>query len=348
MTRRSPAVFFGAMVSPFASLNDIAGMTRKGKADKTPRMTQKSFKLGTRGSPLALKQAAMVKEALISAHPGLAVETVIIKTSGDWKPADGETRLSELEGGKGLFVREIERALMGGDIDFAVHSMKDVPSFLPEGLALDHVLPRADVRDAFICRSVSSFMDLPVGATVGTSSLRRQAFLLGKRPDLKVVPLRGNVQTRIDKMDAGAVDATFLAMAGLNRLGLSGDFIHPVPMGDMLPACGQGIVALETRADDFETQLLLDAIHHAETGLCGAIERAALQTLDGSCHTPIGAHARIYGDVVLFDLIVASGDGRQVFAEEASIALDVHGDAAAFGRATAEKLKARLPDGILA
>lgn len=288
----------------------------------------------------------MVEEALISAHPGLRIETVIIKTSGDWKPADGETRLSELEGGKGLFVREIERALIDGDIDFAVHSMKDVPSFLPEGLALDHVLPRADVRDAFICRSVSSFMDLPEGAIVGTSSLRRQALLLQKRPDLKVVPLRGNVQTRIDKMDAGSVDATFLAMAGLNRLGLSGDFIHPVPMGDMLPACGQGIVALETRAGDSKTRLLLDAIHHADTGLCGAIERAALQTLDGSCHTPIGAHARIDNGAILFDVVVASGDGTQVYAQNAS--MTIGDDAAAFGHEVAQKLKQRLPDGILA
>ncbi len=325
-------------------------MTKTGNAVKTLFMDQKPLKLGTRGSPLALKQAAMVADALKSAHPGLEIETTVIKTSGDWKPADGETRLSELEGGKGLFVREIEQALLTGMIDFAVHSMKDMPSFLPDGLSLDHVLPRADMRDAFICRTAASFMDLPQGAVVGTSSLRRQAFLLQKRPDLAVVPLRGNVQTRIDKMDSGLVAATFLALAGLNRLGITGDFIHPVDPAAMLPACGQGIIALETRTHDNRTRSRLDAIHHAETGLCGMIERAALQTLDGSCHTPIGAYARIAGDDILFDVTVASGDGAHIYTENETHPLAGLDSSAAqsFGHNAAGRLKARLPAGLLA
>ncbi|PZO86581.1 MAG: hydroxymethylbilane synthase, partial [Micavibrio aeruginosavorus] len=198
-------------------------------------MDTKSLKIGTRGSPLALLQTEMVEGALKARLPDLQIERVVIRTTGDWKPEQGEKRLSEAEGGKGLFAREIELALLDRTIDCAVHSLKDMPSFLPEGLALDHMLERADPRDAFICHKVSSYMDLPQGAVVGTSSLRRQAFLLAKRPDLKIVPIRGNVQTRLAKLAEGQVDATYLAMAGLDRLGISGDFIHPVSMEDMLP-----------------------------------------------------------------------------------------------------------------
>ena len=309
-------------------------------------MTVKTLKIGTRGSPLALKQAAMVMAALKAAHPALSMEQVIIKTSGDWKPEDGERRLSEIEGGKGLFVREIERALLADEIDCAVHSMKDMPSFLPDGLALDHVLERADARDAFISRTVSSYTDLPQGAVVGTSSLRRQSFLLAKRPDLKVVTLRGNVQTRLGKLDEGQVDATFLAMAGLERLGLSGDFIHPIAITEMLPACGQGIVAIETREADVDTRKLLDFIHCIKTGLCGYAERAALQILDGSCHTPIGAHARLEDGAMVFDLFVASGNGAQIFEESARGTVSDKESAIALGKAVAQQLKIRIPADI--
>lgn len=290
-------------------------------------MRPKTLKIGTRGSPLALKQAEMVERALIAAHPDLTIARIIIKTSGDWKPSDGETRLSEVEGGKGLFVREIEKALMDGEIDCAVHSMKDMPSFLPIGLALDHVLPRADARDAFICRGHKSFMALPAGSVVGTSSTRRQSMLLHYRPDLKIVTLRGNVSTRIAKMDDGQVDATFLAMAGLNRLGLSGDYIHPVEKSQMTPSCGQGIVAIETREGDDSTRILLDSIHHSETGLCGFAERKALQILDGSCHTPIGVHAQLSSPTrMTIDIFVGSMDGKKVFKENASFDFETQND----------------------
>jgi hydroxymethylbilane synthase len=309
---------------------------------KTP-----ALKIGTRGSPLALIQTAMVEDALRAAHPELTIQRVVIKTSGDWKPEDGEKRLSEIEGGKGLFVREIEKALMDGSIDCAVHSTKDMPSFLPEGLALEHMLPRANPFDAFICRKYSSFMDLPRGAVVGTTSMRRQAFLLAKRPDLKVVPLRGNVQTRIAKLDEGQVDATFLAMAGLQRLNLAGEsFVHPLGADDMLPACGQGTISVETRDNDLPTHDLLSCLHHSETGLCTFVERLGLQILDGSCHTPIGAFARYEDGKMRFDLEVASTDGAQLYSESARQIVSDRAEAEEFGRAVASRLKARIPADI--
>jgi hydroxymethylbilane synthase len=306
------------------------------------------LKIGTRGSALALKQTSMVEEALKKAHPGLEIERVIIRTSGDWKPEDGEKPLSEQEGGKGLFAREIEQAMLRGEIDCAVHSMKDMESFLPAGLALDHVLERADPRDAFLSLKAQSFMDLPQGATVGTSSQRRKAFLLNKRPDLKVVPLRGNVDTRIRKLKDGQVDATFLAMAGLTRLGIKEEFIYPMEEKEMLPACGQGIVCIETKTDDAETRALLDSIHHAETGFRGKAERAALQVLDGSCHTPIGCHARMAGDAMRVELAVASMDGKHIYETFQEDPVGTDEEAAALGQSVATRLKQRLPAGILA
>ncbi len=311
-------------------------------------MDTKSLKIGTRGSPLALLQTEMVEGALTARFPDLRIERVVITTTGDWKPEQGEKRLSEAEGGKGLFAREIEQALLDGTIDCAVHSLKDMPSFLPEGLALDHMLERADPRDAFICHKVSSYMDLPEGAVVGTSSLRRQAFLLAKRPDLKIVPIRGNVQTRLGKLAEGQVDATYLAMAGLNRLGISGDFIHPVSKEDMLPACGQAVIAIETRKDDLETRKILDSIHNKDAGLTSAAERAALQVLDGSCHTPIGAFAVMRGGDMDFKLAVASGDGLQFFEDAASGSVTSVKEAETLGRDIASRLKERIPSDIFA
>jgi hydroxymethylbilane synthase len=307
-------------------------------------MTGKILKIGTRGSPLALKQTEMVEDALKKAHPALAVERVIIKTSGDWKPEDGETKLSESAGGKGLFAREIEIALLAREIDCAVHSMKDMASFLPEGLALDHTLERADPRDAFISFKYGFLEDLPKGAKIGSSSLRRQSHILSVRPDLDVAPIRGNVHTRLAKVKDEQFDATFLAMAGLNRLGITGDFIYPVE--NMIPACGQGIVTIETREEDVDTRRLLDTIHHKETGFAGYIERAALQVLDGSCHTPIGAYARLDGNEMLFDLVVGSADGTRIFEETARAEINTKEQAEAFGRATALRLKPRVPSDI--
>lgn len=306
----------------------------------------KLLKIGTRGSPLALKQTAMVEAKLLSRTPDLQIERVTIKTSGDWKPSDGETRLSETAGGKGLFAREIEEALQAGTIDCAVHSLKDMSSFLPDGLAIDHVLEREDPRDAFICLLAGHYKDLPQGAIVGTSSLRRQAFLLEKRPDLQAVPLRGNVHTRIDKLKDGQVHATFLAMAGLKRLGIDEDFIHPIDEADILPACAQGIIGIEAKIDDERVRNLLDGIHHAPTGLCAAMERAALQTLDGSCHTPIGAYARFKGEDILFDLKVASCDGARVFGDRTRVRVSTMAEAAKVGHELAAKLKPGIPDDI--
>ncbi len=309
-------------------------------------MTLKSLKIGTRGSPLALIQTGLVEAALAAAYPGLATERVIIRTSGDWKPEDGETRLSETQGGKGLFAREIERALMDGEIDCAVHSMKDMSSFLPQGLGLDHVLKRGDPRDAFVSHKYKSMSELPKGAKVGSSSLRRQSFILKDRPDLDVAPIRGNVQTRLDKLKDGQFDATFLALAGVQRLNLQGDFIHPVSVEDMIPACGQAIIAIETRIDDVTTRKLFDAISDKPTALCGIVERAALQVLDGSCHTPIGAYARYEGDAVLFDLVVSSCDGTRVYQNSAKGIVRNEKEAEEFGRALALKLKPLVPPDI--
>lgn len=262
----------------------------------------KKLRIGSRGSKLALAQAQTVKELLQAQRPGLDIEIVVIKTSGDWKASDGEMRLSAQAGGKGLFIKEIEQALVEERIDCGVHSLKDVPSQLPPGLAVDHVLEREDPRDVFISYKVRRLEDLPGGAVVGTSSVRRHNFLLRLRGDIEVTDLRGNVTTRLEKLRSGQVDAAILALAGLKRLGLDpqtgglgenvGSVIEP---GAMLPACGQGIVAIETRALDNPTRALLDSIHCRVTGLRAVAEREALVALGGSCHTPIGAHAVFNG-----------------------------------------------------
>jgi hydroxymethylbilane synthase len=305
------------------------------------------LRIGTRGSKLALVQTGMVEAALKAAHPGLAVEVKIIQTSGDWKPEQGETRLSETQGGKGLFAREIEYALLAGEIDCGVHSLKDMASHLPEGLVIRHVLKRADCRDAFLSNGPKRIEDLPHGAVVGTSSLRRQAMILNLRPDLKIVPLRGNVPTRIEKLRSKQVDAAVLALAGLQRLKLENEVATILDPEQMLPAASQGIVGIEIREDDAVTAKLLDAIHDSKTGLVAAAERAALATLDGSCHTPIGAHAVLNADVIMLKVLVASPDGVQTFRDEQSGPVHSDADAANLGHVVGMRLKARLPDGFL-
>ena len=302
------------------------------------------LRIGTRGSKLALVQTAMVSDLLRAAHPGLVIEQVVIQTSGDWKPEQGEARLSEVEGGKGLFAREIERAILAGEVDCGVHSLKDMPSFLPEGLVIRHVLERADCRDVFLSNGTMRIIeDLPVGAVVGTSSLRRQALLLHRRPDLKVVPLRGNVPTRIEKMRSGQVDAAILALAGLQRLGLESEIASIFEPEAMLPAAAQGIIGIETRDGDMATAALFDAIHHKTTGLMAAAERAALATLDGSCHTPIGAYAVVDGDSMTLRVLVASADGVQMFRDEQTGPVHGDDDAANLGRLVGLRLKSRVP-----
>ncbi|MCC7304821.1 MAG: hydroxymethylbilane synthase [Alphaproteobacteria bacterium] len=313
----------------------------------------KSIKLGTRGSPLALRQTEMVRAALAKAWPDMETEVVVIKTSGDWDPQQGETRLSESEGGKGQFAKEIEEALLAGRIDAGVHSMKDMESHLPAGLAIECMLEREDVRDVILFKGLANstrkLEDLPRDFIIGTSSVRRAAFLKNRRPDLTIVPLRGNVQTRLDKLQRGeqGMQGIVLALAGLKRLGLPAEPGFIVEPEEMMPCAGQGAVGIETRREDQEALSIFNRINHFETLLCVKAERAALAVLDGSCHTPIGALARLEKDKMKLRVCVAALDGSRIFEEQAQ--MDVKDAAAAekFGRLTGEKLKARLPAGFL-
>jgi hydroxymethylbilane synthase len=279
-------------------------------------MTQSSpfLRIGTRGSPLALWQAHAVQAALAAAH-NVAPESIaieIIRTTGD---VIQDRPLSEV-GGKGLFTKEIEQALIDGAIDLAVHSSKDMPTALPPGLKLTACLPREDVRDAFISCKAASLADLPRGAVVGTASLRRQAMVKRLRPDISVVTFRGNVDTRLKKLDDGAVDATLLAFAGLKRLGRETAATAVLEVDAFLPAVGQGAVGIEARADDVRTLDLLAGINHSETLTAVHTERAFLAVLDGSCRTPIAGHARIIGNNVVFRGMILRPDGSEVHEAE--------------------------------
>jgi hydroxymethylbilane synthase len=297
------------------------------------------LRLGTRGSPLALAQADEVRRRLAAAHPALAaegaVEIVVIKTTGDMIQ---DRALSEI-GGKGLFTKEIEEALLDGRIDAAVHSMKDVPTWLPDGLVVEHLLPREDPRDAFFSRHGPLLADLPQGAVVGTASLRRQAQILAARPDLKVVNFRGNVATRLRKLAEGEVDATLLAVAGLRRLGQADKITAALEPGEMLPAAGQGAVGLEIHADNAAARSYVEAINCPETRTRVSAERALLAELDGSCKTPIAALAEITPDGATLRLrgLVALPDGSKVHAAELQGA---PGEAESLGKALGEQLKA--------
>jgi hydroxymethylbilane synthase len=302
------------------------------------------LRIGTRGSPLALAQARMVKAALHAARPALAdgeVEIVVMSTQGD---RIQDRTLAEI-GGKGLFTEEIEAGLLQGTLDLAVHSMKDMPTALPVGLVIGAVLPRADPRDALIARGPRSVADLPRDAVVGTASLRREAQLRAVRPDLVVVPLRGNVQTRLRKLEAGDVQATFLAMAGLIRLGLEGVVSAALEPDEMLPAVAQGAIGIECRTDDLPVRDLLARIDHAPTMIAITTERAFLGALDGSCRTPIAALAEPCGTGLRLRGLVASPDGSAV--ERVEVAGTVEG-CAALGAATGAELRARLPAGFYA
>jgi hydroxymethylbilane synthase len=298
------------------------------------------LRIGTRGSPLALAQARQVRERLAAAH-GLDAERIelkIIKTTGDMIH---DRPLSEV-GGKGLFTKEIEEALLAGTIDLAVHSAKDMPTVLPQGLGIAAVLPREDARDAFISRKAKSLRELPRGAVVGTASLRRQALVKRLRPDLGVVSFRGNVETRLRKLDAGEVDATLLALAGLKRLGLAESATALLPVDEFPPAVGQGIIALEARADDSEALAALAAINHLDSLTALAAERAFLAVLDGSCRTPIAGHAVISAGRVRFRGLIARPDGSEVHETQREGAV---AEAFALGEDAGRELKARAgPD----
>jgi hydroxymethylbilane synthase len=270
------------------------------------------LRIGSRGSPLALVQAREVRDRLAAAH-GLEaerIEIVVIRTSGD---AIQDRPLADA-GGKGLFTKEIEEALLAGNIDLAVHSAKDVPAFLPQGLVLSAYLPREDPRDVLISAKAKSLAALPAGAVMGTASPRRQALVKRLRPDLKVVPFRGNVETRLRKLEDGAADATVLALAGLKRLGLAGSAIATVlDVDEFLPAAGQGAIVIETRADDAKTRALLAAIDDPDTATALAAERAFLAVLDGTCRSPIAGHAMIAAGELRFRGMILKPDGSQSF-----------------------------------
>ena len=291
------------------------------------------LRIGTRGSPLALAQAYETRDRLSIAF-GLSLdsfEIAVIKTTGD-KVLDRP--LKEI-GGKGLFTKEIEEALLQESIDIAVHSMKDMPVQQPNGLILDTFLPREDVRDAFVSRIHKSLADIPEGATVGTSSLRRKAQIMSKRPDLKIVEFRGNVQTRLKKLDDGVAECTFLAVAGLNRLKMEDIITAPISTNEMLPAVAQGAIGIERREKDVRVATMLEAIHSSTTGLLLSAERAFLEALDGSCETPIAGLAEFKNENLRFRGEILKTDGSEVFSDEQVVSKE---DATLVGIEMAQKL----------
>lgn len=277
------------------------------------------LRLGTRGSALALRQSGMIAADL--ERRGVVVEMVVIKTSGD--VATGS--LAAL-GGKGLFVKEIEEALLRGRIDLAVHSLKDVPAVLPNGLALVATPARADARDVVVSHAGVDIARLPAGTRVGTSSLRRRAQLLTLRPDLAVVEMRGNVDTRLDKLARGHVDAILLAAAGLARLGLTPAGAVTIPVRAFVPAIGQGILALEARADDERVGRLVAALEDPATRAAATAERAFLAAIGGDCHTPLAAHAVVDGAMLAMRALVYSVDGRRFVGDTFEGPLDAAAD----------------------
>jgi len=287
--------------------------------------------IATRGSKLALAQAEWIAARLGRLHPGLAVEMKVIKTTGD-KILD--VPLAQV-GGKGLFVKEIEEALLEGRADLAVHSMKDVPSELPPGLALAAVTGREDPRDVLVSSLAVEVKGLPSGARVGTSSLRRQAQLLALRPNLEVVPLRGNVDTRLRKLKEDGLDAIILAEAGLARLGLDQVKRAPIPVEVMLPAVGQGALGLETRAGDTATRELTAPLNHPDTAAAVAAERAFLARLEGGCQVPIAGHAVVEKGIVKFTGLVADLQGKRLVSGGG---LAPPGEAAAMGERVAREV----------
>ncbi|MCP4206827.1 MAG: hydroxymethylbilane synthase [Shimia sp.] len=298
------------------------------------------LKIGTRGSPLALAQAYETRRRLMAAFDLLedAFEIVVITTSGDNAQLIAKDKPLKEVGGKGLFTKEIEEAMLVGGIDIAVHSMKDMPVLQPDGLLLDTYLPREDTRDAFVSPNHASLADLPEGATVGTSSLRRRAQLLNYRKDLNVVEFRGNVQTRLKKLEDGVADCTFLAMAGLNRLDMAHVASSAIAPEDMLPAIAQGAIGIERRADDMTTAALLEAIHDGPTGQRLAAERAFLAALDGSCETPIAGLAELDANTLRLRGEVLRPDGSESLRDDQTAPIE---DGAALGESMAKYLLER-------
>jgi hydroxymethylbilane synthase len=270
----------------------------------------KIIRIGTRGSRLALVQSYEVRKRLAEAH-NLSLdqfEIIVIKTSGD---IITDRSLIEI-GGKGLFTKEIEDALLDGTIDIAVHSMKDMPALLPDGLFISSILPREDHRDALISNKFKSINELPKNATIGTSSPRRASLLLNKRPDLKIINFRGNVETRIEKLQKNLADATLLAVAGLKRLKIDPSSYHPIEIEDMLPAIAQGAIGIESRIDDERTTNLVAKINDYATSICIDAERSLLLELAANCNIPVAAYANIKDDILYFRGLIASTDGTKI------------------------------------
>lgn len=308
----------------------------------TPAST---LKIGTRGSPLALAQAYETRRRLMAAFDLAedAFEIVVITTSGDNAQLIAKDKPLKEVGGKGLFTKEIEEAMLVGGIDIAVHSMKDMPMLQPDGLLLDTYLPREDTRDAFVSPSHASLADLPEGAVVGTSSLRRRAQLLNYRKDLNVVEFRGNVQTRLKKLNDGVADCTFLAMAGLNRLDMTHVATSAIEPEDMLPAVAQGAIGIERRADDMNTAAMLEAIHDGATGQRLTAERAFLAALDGSCETPIAGLAELDGTTLRLRGEVLRPDGSESLRDAQTAPIE---DGATLGESMARALLERGGSGF--
>jgi hydroxymethylbilane synthase len=303
-------------------------------------LTEKIIRIATRRSPLALWQAEHVAERLERTFPGCRTELVKMTTQGD-KILDAP--LAKI-GGKGLFVKELEQGMLEGSADIAVHSMKDVPVEFPDGLHLAAILTREDPRDAFVSNRYATLHDLPANARIGTSSLRRQCQIKGLYPDAEILSLRGNVNTRLSKLDAGEFDAVILASAGLKRLGMGDRITECLDTGVSLPASGQGAIGIECRSGDTEINAMLSVLHDSETGLCVTAERAMNARLNGGCQVPIAGFAQVQGEQLFMRGLVGSPDGSVIYRAERKGGLD---SAEAIGTMVAEDLLAQGADKIL-
>ncbi len=303
-------------------------------------MAKKIIRIATRQSPLALWQAEHVAALLVQAYPDVTTELVKMVTRGD-KILDAP--LAKV-GGKGLFVKELEQGMLEGTADIAVHSMKDVPIEFPDGLHLAAILEREDPTDAFVSNKYAGLSELPANARIGTSSLRRECQLKERFPNSEVIPLRGNVNTRLAKLDAGDYDAIILASAGLKRLGMADRITESLDTGISLPAVGQGAIGIECRVDDDEINQMLLALHDAQTGLCVAAERAMNTRLNGGCQVPIAGFAQIQGEKVFMRGLVGNPDGSVLYRAERTVGLE---ESEAMGRIIAEDLLAQGADKIL-